>query len=57
MNLEPEVLTRNLPVWADGLDGQEDELEEAEREEKEAKERGDDEPDEDLIKQERLNKH
>jgi hypothetical protein len=43
-------------LWLDTGE-QEDELAEAEREEKEARENGDDEPDEDLIKQERLNKH
>jgi hypothetical protein len=56
MNLEPISPSHALPLSADGLDGQEDELEEAEREENEAKERGDAEPDEDLVRQERLNK-
>ena len=43
-------------LWLDTGE-QEDELAEAERQQKEAEERGDDEPDQDLEKQRRLNQH
>ena len=43
-------------LWLDTGE-QEDELIEAEREEKEDRENGDDAPDEDLERQERLNRH
>jgi hypothetical protein len=56
--MNTEVSRDALPpsvLWLDTGE-QEDELEQAEREEKEAKKRGQDEPDEDLERQRRLNK-